>query len=238
MAVHVVLKEFPGLEATQVGLDSPLLRAQRFLASAYDSVAGLFDTTYPILRKERTAAKGRLTHAEHDIFRAAVVFTGAGLDSVFKEAMRGSIRIQIERSESAREKYVDFVANYLTSGSHVNPHTIATLLTEPEPDLLLKDAYIEKLTGSSLQSQTQVTNTLTALGMVKEKDLYKDSTSLNPLFKARNQIAHESDMTAASISARGTRHRRERRIATYRDMCHVGLNYSQRFLNRLAPLVE
>src|SRR5438093_1352189 len=93
--------------------DSPLNRSQRYLASAYDSVASLFEETYPALRAQRTGSRGRLTHAEQDIFRAAIVFAGAGVDTVFKEAMRNCIAIQIERSDGAREKYLEFVTRFI-----------------------------------------------------------------------------------------------------------------------------
>ena len=88
----------PGLDPSSVGLDSPLHRSQRYLASADDSVASLFGETYSALRATRTGSRGRLTHAEQDIFRAAVVLAGAGLDTVFKEAMRSCIAIQVDRS--------------------------------------------------------------------------------------------------------------------------------------------
>jgi hypothetical protein len=38
-----------GLDPSSVDLDSPLHRSQRYLASAYDSVASLFGETYPAL---------------------------------------------------------------------------------------------------------------------------------------------------------------------------------------------
>jgi hypothetical protein len=73
------MENFRGLDPTQATENSATQRAQRFLASAYDSVASLFEVTYPALRQQRVASRGRLTHAEHDVFRAAVVFTGAGM---------------------------------------------------------------------------------------------------------------------------------------------------------------
>ena len=54
---------FPGREPTAVVLDSPVHVAQRYLASAYDSVASLIEETYPALRAQREAGRGRLTHA-------------------------------------------------------------------------------------------------------------------------------------------------------------------------------
>jgi hypothetical protein len=80
-----------------------------------------------------------------------------------------------------------------------------------------------------------VTATLAALGLEdrSHRDLFKDSQSLNPLFKARNQIAHEMDMTPAAAKGRGKRTRHERPVDDYMTMCHTGLNYCQRVLNCL-----
>jgi hypothetical protein len=54
---------------------------------------------------------GALPTREQDLFRAAVVFAGAGVDSVLKQTLRSCIPIQIVRSEPARGKYVDWL-NY------------------------------------------------------------------------------------------------------------------------------
>jgi hypothetical protein len=230
--------EPPGLDATCVDYRSPLHRSQRYLASAWDSVASLFETTYPAVRELRSGTRGRLTHAEHDIFRAAVMFTGAGLDTVFKEALRSCVAMQIDRSAGAREKYIEFVTRYIQNGPNVDAQRLAVLLVSGNADLALKDAYIDRLTGSSLQSLSQVTAALSALGLQAEVALYKESKILNPLFKARNEIAHELDMTPASVSGRGARHRHERSITSYKGMCHDGLNFSQRVVNTLQAQVS
>lgn len=221
-----------------IGPDSPLNRSQRYLASAYDSVASLFEETYPALRAQRTGSRGRLTHAEQDIFRAAVVFAGAGVDTVFKEAMRSCIAIQVERSEGAREKYLEFVIRFIQAGPAVDTRQLATILTTADPARMLKDAYVDKLTGSSLQSLTQVTGAMSALGLQDEKELFKQAKCLNALFRVRNEIAHELDMTPESAGGRGARHRRERTITAYKTMCHDGLNFAQRVLNTLEPMVS
>jgi hypothetical protein len=168
------------------------------------------------------------------VFRAAVVFAGAGLDAVFKEALRSCLSVQIDRSEGAREKYLDFVERQIQSGGGIDARQIASLLVSSDPDRVLKDAYVEKLTGVSLQSRTQVTNSLSALGLNNVKDLYTSAKSLDALFRVRNEIAHELDMTPASAAGRGARSRRERSITVYEDLCHSGLNYAQAVLNVLA----
>ncbi|WP_408640321.1 HEPN domain-containing protein [Saccharomonospora halophila] len=223
----------PGLDETTVGLDSVLHTSQRYLASAYDSVSGLIETTYPILRESRPASRGRLTDTEQDIFRAAVVFSGAAIDTVFKEALRNCLAIQVEASESARDKYIQFVMKYIQDGPNLDTKNVAILLASRESSDILTRAYVESLTNSSLQSRNQVEQSLSALGLKGEKDLYIDAKRLDPLFRARNNIAHEMDMTPSSARGQGKRSRRERIISEYVDMCHTGLNYCQRMLNRL-----
>ncbi|MCH2223027.1 MAG: hypothetical protein MK097_22305, partial [Dechloromonas sp.] len=115
----------------------------------------------------------------------------------------------------------------------LNARQLAKVLVKPRPEQALRDAYIESLTGSSLQSQAQVTSALAALGLQGERQLFRDSQSLNALFKARNQIAHEMDMTPAGATGRGNRTRHERTVQAYMTMCHTGLNYCQRVLNAL-----
>lgn len=225
---------FPGLDPVQFGQESPVHPAQRFLASSYDSVASLVDTAYPALRAQRPASRGRLTHAEQDLFRAAVVFAGAGVDTALKEVLRSCVPIRIGQSDTARGKYIDFVTRNVQDGAGVSARRLAELLITGRPEAVLLDAYVQSLTGSSLQSREQVRNSLTALGLT-DKGLLRDAVTLDPLFKARNEIAHEMDMTPTALQrTQGARTRRERSLQVYEDICHSGLNYCQRVLNALA----
>lgn len=42
---------------------------------------------------------------------------------------------------------------------------------------------------------------MSALGLQDEKELFKEAKSLNPLFRVRNEIAHDLDMTPESLEA-------------------------------------
>ncbi|MEU5154630.1 HEPN domain-containing protein [Glycomyces sp. NPDC021274] len=229
----MALTTLPGLDPTEVALESPVYLAQKFLTAAYDSVDSLIATTYPALRGQRTGTRGALTDPEQDLFRAAVVFAGAGVDAVLKEAIRHCVSIRIENSETASEKYLDFIERYLKDGQDLAPRKLAALLVSKTPGEDLQAAYVEYLTGSSLQSKTQVVNVLSALGLDSEKELYKESQSLNALFKARNEIAHEMDLTPSSVRLPRSRKKRSRTLPSYVEMCHAGLNYCQKVLNRL-----
>jgi hypothetical protein len=61
--------------------------AQRFLISAHEAADEIW-TTLEVLRQGRKAEgsdiRGRLVMNEEDQLRAAIVFTGAGLDSTLK----------------------------------------------------------------------------------------------------------------------------------------------------------
>ena len=77
---------------------------------------------------------------------------------------------------------------------------------------------------------------LSALGVKDARGgLYKQAEDLRPLFVARNQIAHEMDMTSAALRQKNGRSRHERALTAYIDMCHVGLNYCQAVLNHVEP---
>ena len=72
---------------------------------------------------------------------------------------------------------------------------------------------------------------MSALGLQGERELIKEARTLNDLFRGRNEIAHELDMTPASAAARGRRARRERSVSLYINMCHIGVDFAQRVLN-------
>src|SRR5581483_3568268 len=68
--------------------------AQRFLASAYDSVEAELmtrETLRGIRRTQGGDVRGRLTSPEEDQLRAAIVLTGAGLDATLKQLIRDTL---------------------------------------------------------------------------------------------------------------------------------------------------
>ena len=66
------------------------VRAHKVLDQARDSVGG-FLRAFDTVRQTR-GARGNPTDEEQDLLRAALVFAAAGLDSVTKELIKGSIR--------------------------------------------------------------------------------------------------------------------------------------------------
>lgn len=93
--------------------------SQRFLASGYDAVAAVLDNLSKIreLRRLETGdIRGRLTANEEDLLRAAIVFTGAGLDATLKQLIRDSLPSLLETNTQAHEKFETFAADRIGHG--------------------------------------------------------------------------------------------------------------------------
>jgi hypothetical protein len=141
---------------------------QRFLASAHDSVEtvlGTLDTIRQLRKQETGSIGGRLTSQEEDLLRAAIVFTGAGLDATLKRLVRDTLVHVIGKSEQAHKKLETFAAARLGTGEIADTKMIARYLVARDARSLLIDDYVYELSGSSLQSAEEVDNTAGALGI-------------------------------------------------------------------------
>jgi hypothetical protein len=211
--------------------------AQRFLAGAYDSVEALLETLdviRAIRRDDRGDIRGRMPENEADLLRAAVVFTGAGLDATLKQLIRDTLPELLEENEQAQTKFEAFAADRLGTGEIADATAIARYLVAPSPRLRLIDDYIYKLTGSSLQSAEEVQQVASALG-INDKNLRKRIAGLRELFVARNEISHELDLQAPE--KQGDRSRRTRSMPKTIAMCHEGLEVGQLIINAVCDLL-
>jgi hypothetical protein len=201
------------------------------LASAYDAVEAVLDTLQNVrqFRKEETGdIRGRLTANEEDLLRAAVVFTGAGLDATLKQLIRDSLPSLLEINTQAHEKFEAFASARLGTGEIADTRIIARYLTSASPRERLIEDYIYELTGSSLQSADEVQKVAGALG-IKNKDLRKRIEKLKDLFVARNEISHELDLQRPEQP--GDRTRRTRAIGPTKNICHEGFVVAQLIVN-------
>lgn len=212
--------------------------AQRFLAGAYDSVEAVLDSLSKIRelrRQESGDIRGRLPANEEDLLRAAIVFTGAGLDASLKRLIRDTLPALLERIDQAHAKFEAFAAEKLGAGEIADVRVIARYLTSRSPrDRLIED-YVFDLTGSSLQSAEEVQRTAGALG-IEDSELRKRITGLRDLFVARNEISHELDLQRPEHQ--GDRARRTRRIGPTTGLCHDGLEVGQLIINGVGSLLS
>jgi hypothetical protein len=212
--------------------------AQRFLGSAYDSVDGVLETL-ETLRQIRQAQggdiRGRLTGSEEDQLRAAIVFTGAGLDSTLKQLIRDTLPTLLETNTQAHDKFEAFAAARLGTGEIADTKMIARYLTSPDPRARLIEDYIYDLTGSSLQSADEVGKVAGALG-IDDADLRRRITGLGTLFKARNEISHELDLQRPEQP--GDRTKRSRPLDPTKNLCQEGLEVAQLIVNAAGQLMQ
>lgn len=207
-------------------------KSQRFLISAHEAVEGVFDTLYKIrgLRKaEGGGIQGQMTHNENDQLRAAIVFSGAGLDATLKQMIRDTLPLLLEAgNEQAHKKFEDFASGQLGTGEIADTRIVARYLTSASPRERLIEDYIYELTGSSLQSKEEVQKVAGALG-VKDEELRKKIDKLKPLFVARNEISHELDLQKPEKA--GDRTRRSRPINQTKAICNSGFEVGQLIVN-------
>jgi hypothetical protein len=209
-------------------------RAQRYLAGAHDAVEAVLENLEKIrqLRKaEGGDIRGVLTNNEVDMLRAAIVFTGAGVDATLKQLIRDTLPALLVRNDQAHGKFEDFASARLGTGEIADTRMIARYLTSANPRERLIEDYVYDLTGSSLQSADEVQKVAGALG-VDDKDLRKRIWQLKSLFTARNEISHELDLQSPEKPADRTR--RSRRMGETVTICNTGFDVCQRLVNAVA----
>ncbi len=179
-------------------------RARKVLKQAQLSVKGFYQSLDAI-RSARNAT-GNLTNQEQDLLRASVVFAAAGLDAVVKELIREAIRALAEHEPDVQKELETFVQRQLRGDSDEADATVgrkflASILVSNSPQKRLIDEYILELTGSSLQSVSQLHKAAKALGLAAA-DVGIRNDELRPIFDARNKMIHELDVNLDKTAAR------------------------------------
>ena len=177
--------------------------AQERLDAALSSVNNVLLTMSISRAVDRSVKKkdlrGRLSESNTDILRAAIVFAGAGVDAALKKLMKDTIREVVLRHESAKTKCLDFIDRHLAApDSAVDRRRLGLILTDSRgSQAVLLESYERELTGDSLQSADQVNSVCGASGvderMIRER--LKEGSVLDQMFRARNEIVHQLDLT-------------------------------------------
>lgn len=230
-------------------VDCPVTtQSQRFLDAAVQSVESALDA-FNLVRDQRRNASGnlptgRLTDAEEDLLRSAVMFAGAGIDSTLKQLIRDTALSITSAHAGADKKLHDFATNFLSEGEiGVNPKRLASVLLAGElalPREALIAEYERALTGESLQSAQQVDGVCGALA-VNDKDLRKRLTEgklLDQMFRARNEMVHELDLRRDRTPGPGVRMKRSRKIGEVEKWVTEALSVAQEILNEVGDFLN
>lgn len=179
------------------------LGAQTRLNGALSTVNNVFLTMNLSRAVDRSVKKkelrGRLSQTQLDILRAAIVFAGAGLDAALKKLIADTVREIAVNHERARRKLLDFIDTHLASAvSPVNRRSLAEILIDDQgPKEALLHRYERALTGDSLQAVDQVRTVCGALAVADRAihERLKEGSTLDEMFKARNDVVHQLDLT-------------------------------------------
>jgi hypothetical protein len=128
-----------------------------------------------------------------------------------------------------------FAERYIRTAVGMDPKTVARVLSDPvSPREALVEAFMEELTGGSLQSVDEIHRVRAALGIVDSKEFIDAINGLRPTFVARNQISHEMDLSP--VSERRTR--RHRGIQEMVGMANAVMDVGSRLVVSIAGLTE
>lgn len=191
-------------------------KASSILQYAHDSAESFVDA-FRTVRKDRQAGRGRPTDEEHDLLRAMLVISAAGLDSMLKQLIRDALPRMLKITPSLLESLVKFVTSQIRSDvEEKDPSSgkrfLANLLCSESIYERVIEEYVHSLTGSSLQSADELLKICAVLGL--ERDVLDGSVGeIKGVFYARNEIIHEMDIDFGV----GIRNRRPRSLKAMVD---------------------
>jgi hypothetical protein len=193
----------------------------RLLEGAHGSVSALLDT-FDVIHEQRSMARGetrgRLSHDETDILRAAIVFTSSALDATMRRLLSEALPPLLAISDGgARKKYEEFLRSEVASQAKASSEIVEAILSR-DPAANLITAYIAAKTASSFQGSGDIkrrVRDLLGVGARKLPDARIEA--LDPFFEARNAIAHDMDYENVREPSRTTRHNRSKRLTV--DEC-------------------
>jgi hypothetical protein len=163
-----------------------------------------------------------------DLLRAMLVFAGAGLDSMLKQLIRDSLPALSRKDEQVLKGLESFAARRLrpspgdddtTSGNRF----LAAAMISDSPREAILEAYVQDLTGGSLQSASELNRSISALGFHSVLSYYG---RLGDAFRVRNEIIHELDINFQHP----TRNRQTRALAEMVDLSNEILRVAAHIL--------
>ncbi len=174
------------------GVSKECKNAQLILKKAH-SISSAMLHCFALLRIERGSLRGGTTDNEQATLRAMLVMAAAGLDSMVKQLIRDTLTTLSHKDEDVNEKLSKFLKRRLEG--KVAADLLSEVLLAKDQRKQVIEVYIEDLTGSSLQSPTELYKAAEALGLeTRGIDKKEDGR----IFHARNQIIHELDIDLAA----------------------------------------
>ncbi|MEX2393197.1 MAG: hypothetical protein WD826_01835 [Actinomycetota bacterium] len=185
--------------------------AREYLTLAHESASEALRAMNNIRAERRADMRGHPTDQDQDLLRAMLVFACAGVDAAIKALIRDALPYLADANSLVQEKFDGFLTGYLSDGSvGVSPKAIAKILgSKGTPRAGAIEAYIDELTGGSLQSAEELSKVCGCLG-IDDEELRQDVKATREAWVARNYIIHEMDF---SPRVKRKYRRRQRKIS-------------------------
>ncbi len=183
--------------------------------------------------EEGLAPWGRTSDQDQDLLRAMLVFACAGVDATVKTLIRDALPTLADLHPEAKAGVKKFAERYVSDAGAVSPKALASILTsDSSPRDAVLEAYVEDLTGGSLQSPDELHRVCEAL-RVTDQELRNRVEGLRPAFRARNEIIHELDLNPDV-----GRRRRDRTISSMVEWASEALAVAQSIANEVSASLE
>ncbi|MFE6609962.1 hypothetical protein [Amycolatopsis sp. NPDC057786] len=188
------------------------------------------------------ALTGRFTHAAQSSLRSALLFAGAGLDRSLKQLVDDTMPYLAEFEPKSIESFHKFAEDHISSGSGgIDAKSLVRILLGEgkSPKGIVLNRWSQHLQSSSAQSVERVEEIAIALGVTDRsvrsriKPGKADSATLKDAFSARNEIAHELDITKpkADVRARLETLQKGRSIAEIEKFVKAIIDIGQLIIN-------
>lgn len=176
------------------------VKASLILRYAHDTCNSLLSTFLQTLKdraKTRATAKGAPTDEQMDLLRGMLVFAGAGLDSMLKQLIRDAVPALAGSDPAIQKGLETFAARRLRrkgaeESAEIDTKFLASVIASASPKDRILEAYVDDLTGGSLQSAGALYTASAALGL--DSSVFAGFGTLAQAFEVRNQIVHELDI--------------------------------------------
>lgn len=178
---------------------------------------------------DNKSLQGRWANPAVDLLRSALLFASAGLDTSLKRLVKHGLPLLLDVDPRVESQFQKWAADAMSGGQNggLDPKALVRVLmtkgVSPRDSLL--SSWIYELTDGSAQSAERVDALASALGVTdatlraRTSSPKNSKTVLQYAFTARNQIAHELDVTDPTAETR----QRLERIRRYRRLADISL---------------
>lgn len=166
------------------------------LMATHETVTGIFRTLYMVRQRTLSGtpqAEEPLSDGVQDLLRAAIVFTSAGIDACLESLLTHAVPSLVAHNDNACRKFELYVENQVNAPKPTSAFVDA--LKAPDPRSRLVELYILGLSGPSFQGSSSIKDrALAALGVTNAQLPTARVISLDPFFRARNDVVHKLDL--------------------------------------------